>query len=279
MEFSFFGLPFLLCGSVIPFRTMAFAECFSWKWLWILPAFLLARCSGMLFNQWTDAQFDGLNPRTAQRAIPSGRLSPRPVIMFAWMFLLMFLAMSMWFGPLCGACALLACVFIALYAYCKRVSWGCHFVLGAIHALSPIMASVVIAGQWVSASCWIGMTAGCVIVSNDLLYAIQDEAFDRAHRLHSAPVRWGFDPTLRLAKILSLLGGTSLLGLAVWGPLHPIMFVATPIFCLCALHFQHKIRHCLLDPEQIHQVSILFGRSNVVLGMIVLSFVVLGVIL
>ncbi len=279
IEFSLFGLPFLLAGCLLPFRGISPLTYVSWKWALVLPAFLAARSAGMLFNQWTDAAWDGLNPRTQGRAIPSGRLSPEPVRILAWLFLLLFLALCFLIHPLCGVLGIVAAILIALYAYSKRFSWGCHFVLGAIHALGPIMAAVAVSGKWVPSSVWIGLTAAWLIASNDMLYAVQDEAFDRAHRLHSAPARWGLEPTLRVAKILSFLATLSLLGLAVSGTLHPIFFAAPPIFALQSLDFHQKMRQYLLNPQFLPQVPVLFKRANITSGTTIFFFVLLGMLL
>lgn len=204
LSFSFFGLPMVLAGALLPFalkEPRAFQIAFFIKFLWIVPAFFTARISGMAFNQWLDKDFDALNPRTSQRAIPAGRATSSQAAVIAWGFLALFLVIcfqvSFW-GPLFGIAASLL---ISLYSLTKRWTLLCHFFLGMIHFLAPVMAGVALLEVPIMSSIYLGLFAGLHITASEILYAMQDTDFDRKMRLKSIPAYFGEKKALWIAQL------------------------------------------------------------------------------
>ncbi|MFZ0565052.1 MAG: 4-hydroxybenzoate octaprenyltransferase [Chlamydiales bacterium] len=258
-EQTLFGLPLMMAGALLPFADAHFLTSLSrgeWiHWMWVFPAFICARISGMSFNQLIDRHIDAQNPRTKNRSLPSGRASPTQAALIAWGALLFFLLICWQINFLCFLVSLSAAFLLATYSYMKRLHLSCHFVLGLIHFLGPVMASIAISGKVSAPSFYLGVAAFLLIVGNDIAYALQDYEFDRASLLHSAPSRLGIEKSLWLAKglhffcplLLLIVGWTAHLPLIYYGIIPVVLAVLIlfhrsfskerkkiePIFFLC----------------------------------------------
>lgn len=207
-EQSLFGLPIALTGALLPFFEKGFFASLTFSnfisFLFILPAFFAARISGMAFNQLVDSKIDALNPRTMKRPIPSRLVKASQAKTIAFGFLFLFLFFTYCIAPLCFFFSLAAAPLIFLYSYMKRVHYSCHFVLGIIHALSPIMAYLAIKKEVGIPSLFLGLGAFFFIAGNDIIYALQDLDFDRQQKLHSFPAHFGKEKSVGFSKILHL---------------------------------------------------------------------------
>jgi 4-hydroxybenzoate polyprenyltransferase len=204
----------------------------DWTLFLVLLAIFAARSAGMFMNRCIDKKIDAKNPRTTNRALPSGRVSFIVCALFAALFLAVLLLSCSSF-PLCGK---LVCIWvamlIALYSYTKRFTSLCHFVLGAIHGTLPIVGSLWTSLSVSLPSVFLGIAAFFAISGTDIIYALSDEAFDKREGLHSIPARFGSSVAIKIAALLHLgafffitLCMPSLLSLAVWG-----VFVAYGVF-------------------------------------------------
>ena len=205
-EHTVFALPFALLGALAgaqgipPTRTL----------LWILAAMVGARTAAMTFNRLVDADVDAANPRTAQRAIPAGRVGRAAAMVLLGAGLVLFGVAAGALGPLTWKLAPVAMVIILGYSLCKRFTSFAHVVLGLSLAGAPLGAWIAVTGTlereaFLLAGGVLAWTAGF-----DILYALQDEAFDRKAGLHSIPARLGTTRALMLSRTLHLLA------LAAW---------------------------------------------------------------
>ncbi len=203
-EHTVFALPFALLGALAgaqgipPLRTL----------LWILVAMVGARTAAMTFNRLVDADVDAENPRTAQRAIPAGRVSRAGAVILMGLGIVAFGLASGALGPLTWKLCPLALVIILGYSLCKRFTAFAHVVLGLSLAGAPLGAWIAVTGQvergaFLLAAGVLTWTAGF-----DILYALQDQGFDRAAGLHSVPSRLGTTGALALSRVLHLLALT-----------------------------------------------------------------------
>ena len=195
-EHTVFALPFAFIAALTaaqglpPLRTV----------LWILAAMVGARTAAMTFNRLVDEPIDADNPRTRLRALPAGRVSRWS----AWMLLgtaaILFGFSAGMLGPLPWKLAPLALLVLLGYSLCKRFTDWSHLVLGLALAGAPLGAWIAVAGRlplpaWVLALGVLAWTSGF-----DILYALQDEHFDRDQGLHSIPARFGTRPSLWLSR-------------------------------------------------------------------------------
>jgi len=276
-EHSLFGLPFIFAGALLPFALQQVA--WTINWLWLIPAFLAARISGMAFNQLIDRDLDAHNPRTQNRPLPSGRATLRQARWIAWSGLLAFVLICSQINTLCFFLAPCAACLIYIYAYLKRFHVICHFVLGIVHFLGPVMASIAIAGQWHPETLLLGLAALGSISGLDIVYAIQDYKFDRSHGLYSLPARLGLSKSLDIAKCLHVLTVLALVVLGCVTPLASIYWGAPLAAALLFLDFHQKIKPLVDAPELSLKITPLFFRCNVSVALSTFLFVTLGVFL
>jgi len=201
IEHTLFALPFAYVGAVLAAHGLP-----SWHVLfWITIAVLGARTSAMAANRYFDRHIDRRNPRTARRAVPSGKLKPAVMV---WAIGAGFAALivSAWMlNPLCVRLLPIAVVGVLFYPLCKRFWWGTHFVLGAIDALAPLGAYIAVAGA-VSLPAMLLFVAVLVWVAGfDIIYALMDVRIDREQGIESVPARFGEPVARRLPAALHVI--------------------------------------------------------------------------
>jgi len=249
-----FALPF----AIIALITAAAPDWPTLRtWLWVAVAMVSARTAAMAFNRLADHRMDAQNPRTSGRALPAGRLSRS----FAWavtgVSASVFLSAAALLGPLCLVLAPAALGVLLGYSYCKRFTAASHLWLGFALAIAPVGAWIAVTGrvEWPAL-----VLAGAValwVAGFDVVYSLQDEAFDRENALHSIPARLGGERALRIARILHLLAfaGFSAFALAAGGG--PIRLAAVAAAGLL-LAWQHR----LIGADDLRSVDAAFFTAN-----------------
>ena len=213
LSHTIFAMPFALAGGLLsglPMPSML-------QWIKVIAAMVFARSFAMGANRLVDAKFDLDNPRTSGRAIPSGALpresSRKMIITFA----VLFIVVSFLLNYTAGILSPLVLAILWSYSYAKRFTWGCHFYLGFCLGLSPVAVNVAL-GAIPSLGILL-LAAGIMfwVGGFDLLYSLQDIAFDKNNRLYSFPSRFGVKMTLLVSRmsfvvsmILLLVSGTML---------------------------------------------------------------------
>lgn len=204
-EHTVFALPFAFLAAMEAAQGMPPLRAI----LWIIAAMVGARTAAMTFNRLADADLDALNPRTAGRALPAGRVSR----VGAWLLLglacaLLGLAAGA-LNPLCWKLAPLALLIILGYSWCKRFTSLAHLVLGLSLAGAPLGAWIALTGRLDPPAWWLAAGVLCWTGGFDILYALQDQDFDRAAGLHSIPSRLGTNLSLALSRALHLAALTA----------------------------------------------------------------------
>lgn len=220
IEHSVYALPFAYAGAFL-----AAAGLPSWRQLlWITLAMVGARSAAMALNRLIDAEIDARNPRTAGREIPAGRLGRREVRVFTVVSVALLVLAAFELSPPCRYLWPIPLAAFALYPYTKRFTWFCHYALGLTLGLAPAASWVAVAGG-VSWQAWLLFAAvGLWVGGFDMIYAIFDLEFDRAHGVHSIPVAVGERRALALAAVshvvtvalLAAVGLLSGLGMTYW---------------------------------------------------------------
>ena len=231
-----FALPFALTGAVLAARGIPDGRTL----FWILVAMVGARSGAMGMNRYADRDLDALNPRTRERALPRGLIRPGQVLALVALSFGLLLLAAYYLNPLCLALAPLAIVVLAGYSYTKRFTSFSHLILGLCLAFAPIGAWIAVAGRLEVAPLLLGAAVLCWVAGFDILYALADVSFDRAHGLFSIPTllgeRGGLSVSLLLHALTPLLLAAvgSLLGLGAW-------YYAGVLFVLLLLAAEHVI--------------------------------------
>ena len=259
-----FALPFALLGVVYASRTALV----TWRLVvLIVVAFTGARFAAMGFNRIADRELDALNPRTRSRERPAGRLSVRAAAAAVGAGALVFVAAAGLLNRLCLVLSPLALVWILAYSYTKRWTHWSHFWLGASLAIAPVGGFLAVAGRW-SEPGWplVALALGVVawVAGFDILYALQDEAFDRAQGLKSAVVALGRRRAIAAAR---LSHGATVLLLAGFGAGAGLgaPYFAGVVIAAGLLAFEHR----LVRPDDLTRLDAAFFTMNGVLSIVV----------
>ncbi len=275
---TIFALPFAMVGFFIAFSQLA--RPLDWRiLLLILLCMLFARSAAMAFNRYLDRDIDQQNPRTAGREIPAGRISPPAALAFVVANCLLFVATTWFINPLCFYLSPVALLIILGYSYTKRFTFLCHFVLGLGLALAPLGAYLAVGGGFDLLPLLYSLVVLLWVSGFDIIYALQDDAFDQKYNLHSIPASLGRINALRLSGLLHIGCGMAIVlasfllsqSSANFGWLH---WLGTAIF-VGLLIYQHR----LVRPNDLSNVNLAFfttnGMASLLLGgLVILDFFV-----
>jgi 4-hydroxybenzoate polyprenyltransferase len=195
---TFFALPFAYAGAVFGARGIPRLH----DLVWITLAVLGARTAAMAANRYFDRDIDKRNPRTARRALATGEIDANVMLCTAIAGIVLLLVAAAALNPLCVKLLPLAALGILAYPFCKRFTWGTHFVLGAVDGFAPLGAFVAVTGT-ISGSAlllFIGVTIW--VAGFDIIYALMDRDVDLVQNIRSIPARFGDKSGRRLPLFL-----------------------------------------------------------------------------
>lgn len=254
-EHTLFALPFAFLGMVLAAEGWPGARTL----LWILVAMVGARSSAMAFNRLVDRRFDARNPRTANRALPAGRLSGRFVTGFVIFSSALFVVAAWRLDPLAFALSPLALGILFLYSFTKRYTALCHLVLGLALAGAPLGAWIAVRGDLTWTPAVLGAAVLCWVAGFDVLYALQDREFDARVGIHSVPARFGVVGALWISGLLHLVM-IGLLGALPW--IYPpglgLSYWIGVAGCAGLLTYQHWV----VRPRDLSRLDAAFFTAN-----------------
>src|SRR6186713_337587 len=157
----------------------------------MLACMIFARSAAMAFNRYVDRKIDAQNIRTRVREIPSGVISPGSALWFVIAMSGAFIFTTYWINPIVFFLSPVALLVVLGYSYTKRFTWLCHFVLGLGLGLAPVGAFIAVTGRFELLPVLYGIMVLLWVSGFDILYALQDEEFDRQNGLHSVPQQFG----------------------------------------------------------------------------------------
>jgi 4-hydroxybenzoate polyprenyltransferase len=198
---TIFALPFAFTAAVLAARGLPTL----YQTFWIVVAMVGGRTTAMGLNRIIDAEIDAKNPRTKGRAIPAGLIDKGTVLVFVIIGILFLVYAAYMLNPLCLYLSPVILFFLALYSFCKRFTALAHIVLGICIAFAPLGAWVAIQGKIEGPALLLAGSVVFWLAGFDTLYALQDLDFDRAHGLHSIPVRLGVAGSLWIARIFHVV--------------------------------------------------------------------------
>lgn len=276
LSHSIFALPFALLAMFLAASSIGKRVPTISQIILIILCMVLARSFGMGMNRLLDASLDAMNPRTARRSIPAGRLSRGSALAILVGCAIAFQAVTLGFGFLYANWypALFATpVLLALGAYplFKRFTRWCHFYLGFCLALAPICAWLAIAGHVSVVPFLMAAAVLCWTAGFDILYATQDVESDRQTGVFSVPAAFGIVRSLWLARFTHLLCLAILVSVGIASaPLHTLWYIAVAIVaCIFA------IEHSIVKPNDLSRLNLAFFTLN---GIVSLSLGTLGII-
>lgn len=277
LSHTVFALPFALAAMAVAAREQRGWP--GWRlFLLILAAMVCARTCAMAFNRIVDRHFDALNPRTANRHLPTGALSLASALGLWGLSGAGLIGVAYFINPVCFWLSPVALVILCFYSLTKRFTDFTHVFLGVALALAPVGAWLAVRGvelTWLE-GLQMSLLALAVVfwlIGFDLIYALQDYEFDRRIGLRSLVVRWGPRNALVAAFLAHLV---MVLVLAVFGVVCRFRlpyWVGLGLIAGCLL-----LEHFIARRRSIDWVNLAFFRMNALVSTIFLVVTVAEVV-
>lgn len=254
-EHTLFALPFAFLGMMLAAEGWP-----SWRTVgWIVVAMVGARSAAMGFNRLVDRRIDAANPRTASRALPAGLVSPAAVTLFVIASSALLVLAAWRLNPLALALSPVALAILFLYSYTKRFTWASHLVLGLSLAGAPLGAWIAVRGDVTATPLVLAASVLLWVAGFDILYALQDEDFDRKSGLFSIPSRFGVVRSLWIsAGLHALLLALLALLPRIYPPGLGAGFWAGWAGCLLLIAYQHWV----VRPGDLSRLNAAFFTAN-----------------
>lgn len=235
----------------------------------VVLCMIFARSAAMAFNRWLDKSFDAANPRTAIREIPSGIISANKALIFVVINSVAFIMTTWFINMLCFYLSFVALFVILFYSYTKRFTPLCHLVLGVGLALSPIGAYLAVTGVFSLIPVLFSFVVLCWVSGFDIIYALQDEEFDRSQNLHSIPVWLGKKNALRFSEVLHAVSAILVIVIGISAHFQWLFWVGTAIFCGMLLY-----QHSIINSKDLSRVNVAFMTANGIASVAFAIFVI-----
>lgn len=240
------------------------------KFLLVILCMIFARSAAMAFNRWLDAKFDAVNPRTAIREIPAGIIKPGNALFFVVANCMLFIVCTFFINSLCFYLSPVALFVVLFYSYTKRFTAFCHLVLGVGLSLAPIGAYIAVTDSFAVLPILFSFTVLFWVGGFDIIYALQDEEFDKANNLKSIPSVLGKVKALRVSELLHLFSAACVIYAGMYGHFGWLFWLGVIIFCALLIY-----QHLLVKPNDLSKVNMAFFTTNGIASVVFAVFVLL----
>ncbi len=264
IEHTLFSLPMVYAGA---FLARGFSVTLP-EYLLILLAAAGARSTAFALNRIIDARIDALNPRTATRELPAGRIKTAEAWGFAFVSALVYVIAAAMLNRWCLILSPIPLAIFVVYPYMKRFTPLAHFGLGAASACAPLGGWMAVSGTFAGCgpAILLGLFSFFWVSGFDIIYAVGDEEFDRKQTLHSLVVSLGKVKALLVSSLLHVLGFASLTALMLW-QFPNIWSAALLVTVGFLLVWQHRV---------VEDIELAFFKINAAVGFVVLGVVAVG---
>ncbi|SDL96953.1 4-hydroxybenzoate polyprenyltransferase [Daejeonella rubra] len=264
-----FAMPFAFIGFFLAISITG--QEFNWlKLLLMVLCMIFARNAAMAFNRYLDRDIDAQNPRTVIRDIPSGKISSNEALIFTIVNSILFILTTLLINKLCFYLSPVALAVVLGYSYTKRFTPLCHLILGLGLALAPIGAYLVVAGEFAMLPVYFSLAVLCWVSGFDIIYALQDEEFDRENNLNSIPAWLGKKNALNVSSIFHFL---AVIFVAIPYIISDLswFYLAGVLFFIILLIYQHQ----LVKPNDLSKVNRAFFTTNGIASVVFAAFFLL----
>lgn len=263
---SVFALPFALTSALIAAGGLPSPS----QLLWIAVAMVGARSGAMGLNRVIDNKMDALNPRTARREIPAGKISAGAALSFSVVSFAILIFAAYKLNDLCFKLSPIAIAVVVFYSYTKRFTWMAHFVLGLALSAAPLGAWMAVRGTFDAEILPLALAVAFWLPGFDVLYALQDIEFDRRHGLYSIPARFGVGRTLMLSRLLHLFSWGLLVMTGAIFQLGPIYWIGMAVVAGLFIY-----EHSLIGADDLSRLDMAFFNMNGYISLAVFVFTAL----
>jgi 4-hydroxybenzoate polyprenyltransferase len=264
-----FAMPFALIGYSLAVSEPEYNFSFRLLFLIVL-CMIFARNAAMGFNRLADKKYDALNPRTRNREIPSGIIGSRAAALFIIFNIVLFIVTTSFINPLTLYLSPVALFIILGYSLTKRFTFLCHFILGLGLSLAPIGAYISLTGKFSIVPLVYSFIVLTWVSGFDIIYALQDNEFDKSNNLHSVPSATGIKNAITISVLVHLITFVLVILAGITGNGRWIYWTGATVFSLFLLY-----QHLIIKPNDLRRVNLAFGTTNGVASILFAIFVIL----
>lgn len=288
-QHTIFALPFALTGFFLAYAEeglsflSANSEILSPYLLLglVILCMVFARNAAMGFNRYADRDIDAANPRTKDREIPAGKISPAAALTFVIINCIAFIITTYFINDLCFYLSIPALIIVLGYSLVKRFSSLCHMVLGLALAIAPTAAYISVTGSFITNAGlvnWAPIILSLVVLlwtaGFDILYSLSDEDFDKSKGLHSIPERFGRKGAFGISVGLHLCIIPLLVLFYFVAGMSWLYIIGAGIFTLLLIY-----QHVIVSPTDLRRLNAAFFTSNGIASILFSIFCVLDLLL
>ena len=266
IQHTVFALPFAVMSAFLAAGGMPKVE----QLIWIVVCMVGARSAAMAFNRIVDARFDAKNPRTRERALPSGQVGIGSYLAFLIASSILFIFSAWMLNQLAFCLSSVALVIVFFYSLTKRFTAFSHFWLGLAISIAPVGAWVAIREEISFISLLLGAAVVFWLIGFDILYSCMDVDADRVNRLHSIPQRFGVAMALKMAWASHAVMVVFLLILLEFTVLLGPIYLAGVVLVAGLLIYEHS----LVKKDDLSNVNMAFFNVNGIISIGLMVFVI-----
>jgi 4-hydroxybenzoate polyprenyltransferase len=267
-----FAMPFAMIGFAL--GVTAKENPFSYRLLiLIILCMVFARNAAMGFNRLADRKFDSLNPRTDKREIPSGKIGPKSAAIFVIINSILFIVTAGFINRLTLILSPVALLVILGYSFTKRITYLCHFILGLGLSLAPVGAYISATGTFNILPIIYSFIVLTWVSGFDIIYALQDDEFDKRNNLHSLPSTAGRRKALTVSVIVHIITFILIVTAGLAGKGNLLYWIGAVIFTGLLVW-----QHLLVKPDDLSRVTLAFQTTNGIASILFALFVILDLI-
>ena len=281
---TIFAMPFAMIGfflgvfayaSIVPgWHTAIFPQQFDWsnlsiKFILVILCMVFARSAAMSFNRYLDRSFDAKNPRTAIREIPSGILQANSVLLFTIINCILFIVCTFLINKLCFFLSPVALLVVLGYSYTKRFTALCHLILGVGLSLAPIGAYLAVTGEFTLLPILFSLAVIFWVSGFDIIYALQDEDFDKSQKLYSIPAWLGKSKALRVSEVLHFLCAACIIAAGFYASFGWLYWMGVIVFTAMLIY-----QHSIVKPDDLRRINLAFMTTNGIASVVFSLFVI-----
>ncbi|MGB8490526.1 MAG: UbiA-like polyprenyltransferase [Bacteroidales bacterium] len=268
-----FAMPFAMIGFVLAITKDEYH--FSLRLLiLIILCMIFARNAAMGFNRLADRKFDSLNPRTSMREIPSGKLDYRPVAIFVVVNAGLFIAATGFINRLTLILSPVALLVILGYSLTKRFTSLCHFILGLGLSLAPVGAYISVTGTFSLLPVIYSLIVITWVSGFDIIYALQDDEFDRQQKLYSLPSVAGRSRALSVSGMVHAATALLVIWAGIEGNGSYFFWIGAAIFVGLLIY-----QHIIVRPDDLRKVTLAFQTTNGLASLLFAVFVITDILI
>ena len=265
---TIFAMPFAFIGYFL-----AVHQGFNFEWIklfLVVLCMVFARNAAMAFNRYADREIDIKNPRTAIREIPQGIIRPGSALKFVLLNSIAFTITTAFINKLTLFLSPVALAIILGYSITKKFTSFCHFVLGLGLSLAPIGAYLSVTGKFA----WIPLLFSFVVLfwvsGFDIIYALQDEQFDKTENLKSIPAFRGLRQAIKISSIVHVGSAAFVVAAGFFGHFGLWYWIGAILFISLLVY-----QHLLVKPNDLSKLNQAFFTANGIASLIFATFTII----